>query len=155
MLGTGKQSLCTDCHTEGDPGVKAAGEMQQQLARLETAIKTSDELIGRAEDSGMEVGEARMEQDQARDSLTKARVAIHSLQAAHVDTDIQAGLKVTAKAEDAGRSALAERDYRRKGLGLSLIAIFVMMIGLGLYIRQIEKPSDHNTPTSKAGDLAE
>jgi len=44
----------------------------------------------------MEVSQARLEQDQARDELTKARVTIHSFQTDLVEQDIQAGLKITA-----------------------------------------------------------
>jgi len=56
-----------------------------------------------------------------------------------VNQDVDAGLKIADKVQNAGESALADRDYRRKGLGLSLIAILIMMIGLGMYIRQIER----------------
>ncbi|HMF89700.1 MAG TPA: cytochrome c3 family protein [Candidatus Angelobacter sp.] len=140
MLGTGKDSVCIDCHTEGSAGFKTAGELAQMLLHLDSSIKGADALIAKAEDSGMEVSESRNQQDQARDSLTKARVAIHSLSPSQVSKDVQAGLDLTAKAEQGGKAALAERDYRRKGLGLSLIAILIMLVGLGMYIRQIEKP---------------
>jgi hypothetical protein len=112
--------------------------MHAQLGKLDAAVKVSKELLDKAEDSGMEVSEARTAEDQARDALTKARVTIHGLQVARLDQDIQAGMKISAKAQEAGHAALAERDYRRKGLGLSLIAIFIMVLALGLYIRQIE-----------------
>jgi hypothetical protein len=138
MLGTGDKSVCTNCHSSGDPGFKAAGEMRMQIDKLDTALKGAKDLLDKAEDSGMEVSEARTAEDQARDALTKARVTIHSLQAAKVDQDIQAGMKVSEKAQQAGTAALAERDYRRKGLGLSLIAILFMVVALGLYIRQLE-----------------
>jgi hypothetical protein len=66
-------------------------------------------------------------------------VSVHSLSLARVNEDVDAGLKVAEKSQQGGKSALAERDYRRKGLGLSLAAILIMMIGLGMYIRQIER----------------
>ena len=34
---------------------------------------------------------------------------------------------------------MAERDYRRRGLGLALVFILLSVIGLFLYIRQIER----------------
>lgn len=144
MIGTRNGSVCIDCHYEGDAGYKAADTMAKQLAVLDGAIKAADQPVSEAEDSGMEVSDARTEQDQARDSLTKARVAIHSLDVKHVDQDIQAGLKVVNKAEQEGKAALAERDFRRKGLGLSLVAILIVIVGLGLYIRQIEKEAVGN-----------
>jgi len=36
------------------------------------------------------------------------------------------------------QNAMAERNYRRRGLGTALVAIIVMLAGLGLYIRKIE-----------------
>ena len=86
----------------------------------------------------MEVSEARLGQDQARDSLTKARVTIHGFQTDLVEQDIQAGLKIAAKDLQAGKDALRQRDYRRMGLGVSVAAIFIVLLGLRLYIRQIE-----------------
>jgi hypothetical protein len=47
-------------------------------------------------------------------------------------------LKTADKTYQEGKSALAERDYRRKGLGVSLVLIMIVIIGLGLYIRKIE-----------------
>jgi len=139
MLGTGKTSVCMGCHSEGDMGYKTAAEMAQQLEQLDTRMKQADELVNRAQQSGMEVSEAKTDLDQARDSLTKARVTIHGVNAARVSQDVQAGLKNTSKAHEEGTAALKERDYRRKGLGLSLIAILIMLAGLAMYIRQIEK----------------
>jgi hypothetical protein len=86
----------------------------------------------------MEVSEARLAQDQARDSLTKARVTIHSFRTDLVDQDIQAGMKVAAKDLQAGKEAMIERDRRRAGLGISLIAIGIALAGLWLYIKKIE-----------------
>jgi hypothetical protein len=45
---------------------------------------------------------------------------------------------VAAKDLQAGKDALRERDYRRMGLGVSVAAIFIVLLGLRLYIRQIE-----------------
>jgi len=96
-------------------------------------------VLGVAESSGMEVSQARLDEDQARDALTKARVTIHSFRKDLVDQDIQEGLKITAKNLQAGENALAERDYRRKGLGLAMVFILISVVGLFLYIRQIEQ----------------
>jgi len=108
------------------------------LSQLDEAIKSADQVLRVAESSGMEVSEARLGQDQARDSLTKARVTIHSFRKDLVDQDIQAGLKTAAKDLQAGKEAMVERNYRRFGLGISLIAIGMVLAGLRLYIKKIE-----------------
>jgi len=139
MLGTGPQSVCTNCHTEGDAGYQAATQIAQQLDRLDTSVKGANEILDRAESAGMEVSDAQLEQDQARDSLTKSRVAIHSANPARVQQDVDAGLQIATKTHQEGASALKERDYRRKGLAWSLLAIVAVVIGLRLYVRQIER----------------
>jgi hypothetical protein len=115
--------------------------MLSGLQRLDDAVKAADKLLSVAESSGMEVSQARLDQDQARDALTKARVTIHSFKPELVGQDVQEGVKIAAKNLQAGQAALAERDYRRKGLGLALIFILITVLGIFLYIRQIERPT--------------
>ena|SRR5579884_513745 len=140
-IGAGPKAFCTQCHVSGDAGYSAAEKMHDSLRQLEASIKSSDQLLQKAESSGMEVSEARLELDQARDSLTKARVSVHVFQLGPVEQDVQAGLKVTEKTTKAGKDALAEREFRRKGLALSLVFIFATVLGLYLLIRRIEGPS--------------
>ena len=95
----------------------------------------------------MEVSQARLEQAQARDALTKARVTFHSFRVTRVDEDINAGLKVAALTFQAGVKALAERDYRRKGLAISLVTILVVLMGLRLYVRWLESDRQTRSPS--------
>jgi hypothetical protein len=137
-LGGGPQAVCMQCHIPGDTCDQATAEMLSDLTRLDEAIKSADKLLGVAESSGMEVSQARLDEDQARDALTKARVTIHSFRMALVDQDIQAGLKITAKNLQTGKDVLRERDHRRKGLALALLTIVAVLAGLWLMIRQLE-----------------
>jgi nitrate/TMAO reductase-like tetraheme cytochrome c subunit len=137
-LGTGSEGVCMQCHTPGDDCDRARAGMLASLTQLDESIKSADHLLGVAESSGMEVSEARLQQDLARDSLTKARVTIHSFQPQLVNQDIQAGLKMAAKDLQAGKDALSERDYRRRGLGIAVLFIGITLLGLFLYIRQLE-----------------
>lgn len=126
------------CHSPGDDCDRARAGLLTSLTKLDESIKSADRLLAVAESSGMEVSEARLQQDQARDSLTKARVTIHSFQPQLIDQDIEAGMKITAKTLQAGKDALAERNYRRKGLGITVVFILMALVGLYLYIRQLE-----------------
>jgi predicted CXXCH cytochrome family protein len=139
MLGAGQDAVCTNCHGAGTNPLLAAAAMRQQIAAMQSAIERSDELLSRAERSGMEVSEARLQQTQARDALTKARVDVHTFATPPVQTEVQGGLKITAATYAAGQKALHERDYRRKGLGVSLILIAFVVAGLRMYIREIEQ----------------
>jgi predicted CXXCH cytochrome family protein len=139
MLGAGQDAVCTNCHGPSTNPLLVAAAMRQQIAAMQSAIERSDELLSRAERSGMEVGEATLQQTQARDALTKARVDVHTFATAPVKTEVDAGLKITAATYTAGQKALRERDYRRRGLGVSLILILFVVAGLWIYIREIEK----------------
>lgn len=137
-LGTGPDALCMQCHTPGDTCDQARAGLLISLGRLDEAIKNADQVLGVAESSGMEVSEARLRQDEARDSLTKARVTIHSFRTDLIGQDIRAGLQIAAKNLQAGEEAMVERNRRRVGLGMSLIAIGIVLVGLRLYVRKIE-----------------
>ena len=138
-LGTGPEGVCMRCHTPGDACDQARAALLSDLGRLDEAIKNADLVLAVAESSGMEVSEARLAQSQATDSLTKARVAVHSFRKDLMDQDIQVGLNIAAKNLQAGQRAMVERNDRRVGLGISsLVAIAIMMIGLRLYIKKIE-----------------
>jgi len=140
-LGDGPDAVCMQCHKPGDICDQQRAAMLSGLNKLDDAVKAADKTLSVAESSGMEVSQARLDQDQARDALTKARVTIHSFKPELVDHDIQEGMKIAAKNLQAGQAALAERDYRRKGLGLALVFILITVLGLFLHIRQIERPS--------------
>lgn len=138
MLGAGQGSVCTDCHGAGSAPLQVAVTMRERLAALQSGIASSDELLSRAERSGMEVSEAKLQQAQARDALTKSRVNIHYFAVAPMEQEVLGGLKTTAATAEAGRAALAERTFRRKGLGVSLVLILFVVAGLWMYIREIE-----------------
>src|SRR6478752_3379065 len=137
-IGTGAKAVCTQCHTEGDAGFVAAGKMKQQLVQLAAAIDGADQILSRAEQSGMEVSQATLDLVQARDVLTKARVTVHSFNVARIESEIKPGMETAAKDYDAGKKAMAEREYRRVGLGVSLVAIALVLVGFRLYLKRIE-----------------
>lgn len=139
MVGSGPKSVCTNCHSKGDSGFLAAEQIETNFSNLQQAIARSGEILGRAERSGMEVSQQQLELNEARDNLTKARVTLHSFQIAKIDTDVRAGRTITDKTYQAGVQALRERDYRRLGLSVSLVSILAMLIGLRLYISDLEK----------------
>ena len=137
-LSTGSGATCIQCHQPGDACDQARAELLGGLNRLDTAIKRADDVIAVAESSGMEVSEARMGQSQARDALTKARVTVHSFRQDLMNQDIQAGMKIATQDLELGQRAMAERNRRRMGLGMSLLAIGMVLVSLRAYIKKIE-----------------
>jgi hypothetical protein len=138
-LSTAPGAVCTQCHTPGDACDQARAEMLSDLTRLNDAVQKADRSLAVAEAAGMDVSEARLSQNEAQDSLTKARVAIHSFRKEAVVPYVQAGLKTANQNLKAGQDAMKERNRRRMGLGFSLSAIGMVLAGLWLYIRKIEE----------------
>lgn len=139
MIGTGAQSVCISCHSQSDNGYALAASVQKQFAATQAAIGRSDGILARAAGAGMEVSQAQIDLNEARDRLTKARVTLHSSSEAKIEEDLKPANAVADKTYAAGVQAMKERDYRRGGLGVSLITIGLMLLGLKLYISDIEK----------------
>jgi hypothetical protein len=131
--------VCMKCHTAGDAGATEAEAMHTQLTTLASAIAASDELLSRAERQGMEVSQPKLQETQARDALLKARVAVHAFRDNGLKRDTDAGLAATKQTYAAGEKAMQEWRFRRVGLGLSLVMIALTLLGLGFYIRRLER----------------
>jgi hypothetical protein len=137
-VGTGPNSTCILCHGEGDAGYAAAQGMAGDLGRLRLSLGRAKEILDRAERSGMEISAARLELASAHESLIKAQVMVHSFDPVEVGKLAESGVKIAQEAHQAGVAALEERDFRRKGLGVSLVFIVLAVAGLWLKIRQME-----------------
>jgi predicted CXXCH cytochrome family protein len=139
LVGTGEEAFCINCHLEGDGGWETAEKIHAALTRLDSSLGEAVSLLDQAERAGMDVGEARLVQANARENLIKARVDVHTFNAARVEETVESGLELAAEAHQAGEAALAELAFRRKGLGLSLLAIAFVVFSLWLLIRHIER----------------
>ncbi|MFQ5696466.1 MAG: hypothetical protein ACE5HB_10795, partial [Terriglobia bacterium] len=138
-VGTGEEAFCVTCHAEGDAGWDSAGRIHAALTRLEGELQQAAAILDRAERAGMEVAEARVIQGSAQENLIKARVDVHTFDAARVEETTAQGHELARQAQQAGEEALAELAFRRKGLGLSLVAIAFVVLSLWLLIRHLER----------------
>jgi hypothetical protein len=137
-VGVGPNSVCVTCHTSGDPGYRSAQAIAQDISRLDLALTRAETVLDTAERAGMEVSSAKLELTSGHEALVKARVSVHTFRDSEVQKIADPGLEVAQRANQAGVAALAELNFRRKGLAISLITILVAITGLYLKIRQIE-----------------
>jgi hypothetical protein len=137
-VGAGPKSVCMTCHAEGDKGYTTAQSIAADLGQLNSSLRRAEETLNTAERSGMEVSSARVELGNAHEALVKARVNVHSFDEVEVRKLTEQGVKTSQKAYQAGLAALRERDFRRKGLAVALLAIVLAISGLYLKIREIE-----------------
>jgi predicted CXXCH cytochrome family protein len=134
----GSGAVCANCHDAASEGGKTAAQMAALLAKLRSELDRADGSLTRARNSGMEVSEAQMRQIEGREALVKAQVAVHAFRLAEVEKPVKEGLAVAAEGVAAGEHALKERDTRRYGLMVFLVAALITMAGLWVAIRAIE-----------------
>ena len=145
MIGTTKDTLCFTCH-EGadDAGFVAAGRMRTSIEKLKTLLASNDDLIARARNAGMEVSDQELALAEVRTKLTQARTEIHTFDPAAVDQVVNEGTKALTAVGAAGNQALADLQYRRRGLFISLVAILFVVVGLFLKIRELNLRTHQN-----------
>ena len=140
LLGTGAGSICGMCH-EGadDKGVQAATAMRTGIDSLKARLDASSALIARVRNAGMEVSEQELAIAEARTRLTLARTEMHATNPALLDPILGEGVKFADAVDAAGDRSLAELQFRRRGLAVSLVAILLVVVALALKVRQIDR----------------
>ncbi len=140
MLGTGKESVCLQCHEgEDDAGFAAARKWEAGFRSLSTKLEDATRVLERAEQAGMEVSGPLFRLTEAHDHLFQSRVLIHSYDAAKVIEKLAAGEAIAVAARGDGEMALSEFDYRRRGLFISLFAIALLAAGIWFKIRELDR----------------
>jgi len=140
MLDTGAGSVCGSCHSGADDkGAQTATAIRNGIEGLKTRLDRSSALVARIRNDGMEVGEQELALAEARTRLTLARTEMHTSDVALVDRVLAEGVKLVQQVDAASEGSLAELRYRRRGLAISLAAILIVVVGLALKIRQIDR----------------
>ena len=134
--------VCERCHVAPDTLGLEFERMAAVLDSLESAHVVGRLLLEEAENAGMEVSQAFFELEEVNNAQTRAHSAIHAFRVEPVRDEVAAGLLITARAEERGHEALAEHDFRRVGLGLSSAIILLLIVGLLLKIRELERGED-------------
>jgi hypothetical protein len=146
FLAEGPSSKCSSCHEPDSVGAKAAAAMRADLIGLDNETKAARDLLARATEAGMEVSRSRFELGKADDAITRARASVHLFQPSAVHENVAAGLSVARAARAAAERALHERDFRRRGLFVSLALILLSILGLILKIRDRDVRSPTGEP---------
>jgi hypothetical protein len=141
FLGVTGEGFCGQCHSADDAnaGYKTALAIKSMVDSLRTQHEKATQLIEMAEKKGVAVDEAKFLLKDAQDQLLKTRDEIHTVNIERVDSSATEGLKITQKAMFMGNQALVEFDFRARGWFISTIIVILLIIGIWLKIKQIEK----------------
>jgi len=138
----GPDSVCMTCHQDNDPGAQRSEEMAKKIRQLDGAIVEAKATLEQADQAGMDVSAATAELANAHSHLVMSRTAIHSLEQAQVDAEIEQGLPIAAKVLQEGKDKLAEVQNRRKGVALFSLLVLAIVVSLYFYIREQGKSQE-------------
>jgi len=140
LIWTGAGTVCSQCHAPGDECDKQSVQIRKTIDGYARALGEAQDVLGRAERAGMEVSGAIFTlKKEGISGLVETRALIHSFDAERLTRRAEEGLKVASDARRQGDDALAEVQYRRKGLAVSLVFIGVLLAGLFLKIRDVDR----------------
>jgi hypothetical protein len=146
FLGEGPESKCSSCHEAGSSGARAAAAMRADLVGLDVEIRRATELVDRAAEAGMEVSRVRFDLVSASNALTTARSQVHLFRPSALHASVAEGLTVARKAAAGGKARLKERDFRQRGLFVSLGLIVLSIVALVVKIREHDRRSGPPPP---------
>lgn len=139
LLGLGEGAVCTQCHVEGAGGGLGAVAMRSLIDSLHAEFDSAESILSRAENAGVEVSQVLFDLRGAQTALVRARAAVHAFKVDAVREEVEAGLAITSNAHARGMDALGELRFRRLGLAISSLIIVLLIAGLVLKIKQLER----------------
>ncbi len=133
-------SACLSCHEVGDACDQATERMYAALVSLDRDLRGAAAVLRRAELAGMEVSTPLFElKSQGTTASVEARAFIHTFEPDRLVQRAEEGKKIALSTRKAGEAALAELQYRRKGLAVSLVLVAMVLAAIYLKIRQVDE----------------
>jgi predicted CXXCH cytochrome family protein len=152
MLSAAPSGVCQPCHNgddKTDKGAAAAVAMRGGIERLKDEIDRSATLLAGLKNAGIEVTDQQLALREAGSKLTLARTEMHGFDPLRLLPILADGMKIVAAVDRAAQTGRAELSFRRRGLFLSLGAILIFVVALGLKVRQIDR-RDHERRSPSA-----
>lgn len=132
---------CGDCHTAADSvGRKTAQSLSNQMLDLIRTTASAQDVLLKAQRGGVEVRAAQDELDHAVHSQIELEALVHSFdEKGAFSKKFNEGMTHAKAALQAGYDSLKELNYRHRGLMVALGLIILVLIALGLKIRELGK----------------
>lgn len=144
MIQVGQNSVCEECHSEGDTGYETAKQMYTMLKQAENESTQAELLLQKAEQKGMDVTETSFKAKDLPATLIKARTILHTFSLEEFKKEIDTSLVLSQEIAKEGQLAISESAFRRKGLAVSTLFITLLAIALYLKIRKLDSDKKEN-----------
>jgi predicted CXXCH cytochrome family protein len=139
LIGVGKNSSCIGCHKEDDKGFKIALSMRSLIDSLKLEEAKAKVILEEANQKGMDVSDATYSLREIRQILIQTRTVLHGFDQDKFNEEIKSGFEITSLAKTEGVNAIDNYFFRRKGLAVSTLIVTLLVIGLYLKIKKLEK----------------
>jgi predicted CXXCH cytochrome family protein len=151
LLGVTPEAVCSKCHTEHEnpKGFLVAQRMRALIDSLEQMEQIGNELVGEAEQKGMEISEAKFMLRDVRQARLQSRTKVHGFALPQFQEVVDKGFVAASLVNTEAREAIDEYYFRRWGLGVATVIISLVASLLYAHIRQIDK-RQRNTTNTKA-----
>jgi hypothetical protein len=135
---------CSNCHETGaeSTGLRTAAGFLAQMREVTGLAARAERILLGAKRGGVETRGALLALDHAVDAQIEMEVLVHTFSNAEGSPFVaksKEGLVQARAALDAGQAAFDELRSRRRGLFVSSFFILLVLIGLGLKIREMSR----------------
>ncbi len=138
MIGVNEQSVCMNCHAEGDAGYTMAKRMAGAIDSLSNTYQAAQAAIQQAERRDMNVEDLQFNLRNVRQELIQTRTMIHSFDTTQVNEHKQAGLSASSEIIRQANNLVDEYYFRMFGFVVFTLIITLLAVLLYLKIRNIE-----------------
>ena len=141
MVGVGKESTCTDCHSDGDEGYVAAEKIENSLVGLRTKYDSTYNKYLEVRQKGMNDVDIGFLLQDAKQALIQSRTLIHTFDTTKVGDKTKEGVDITNKAMAMAQAQIDEYYTRRNGFAAATVVFLIIVVTLYLKIKDREKKS--------------
>ncbi len=139
MIGIGENSVCIDCHSEGDAGYLTAQVISSYLFKFNSEYNLAEKKLLEVRDKGMNDVEIGFLLQDANQDLIQSRTLVHTFDTTQVGAKIKDGFNITNKAIKLADAQIDEYYTRRNGFAAATAIFLIIAIGLLLKIRELKK----------------
>jgi predicted CXXCH cytochrome family protein len=136
-IGLDEKAVCATCHDATVPGADAITTVRKGFDDLAVRMTAAREVLNRAETAGMLIEEGKLALHDATEAHVRMRVLVHAFAAPPFVEVLKTGLAAAEKAGGVGHAAMAELQYRRRGLAVATLVIIGFLVTLYLKIRRL------------------
>ncbi len=142
----GRIRRCSDCHgrkpalTDTPVGYDTGAAFLTGMREVTGLTAQAERTLLAAQRGGVEVGDASLAVDHAVDAQIQLEVLVHTFSDAkdgQFEVKRKEGVEQARTALKKAEDALHQLGFRRRGLVVTLVVILLVLVGLGLKIRQL------------------